>query len=91
MTSSAIEQDAALAADALDRRPVALGRRDRAAGADHRLADEGRGAPAELVERPREVVGIVVGHLGDVADERAVAVADAGDAGERGAVRGVPW
>ena len=88
MTSSATSRTLALAADALDRRPVALGRRDRAPGADHRLADEGRRAPAERVERPREVVGIVVGHLGDVADERAVAVADGGDAGERGAVRG---
>ena len=76
------EQDVALAADALDLGPVAVGRRDHAARADHRLADEPGGALAELVEDPGEVLGIVVRDLCDVADERAVPVADARDAGE---------
>ena len=81
------EQDAALAADPLDRRPVAVGRRDRAARADHRLADERGGAVTELVERPLEVGSVVVGDLRDVADERPVAVAHRRDAGQRRPVR----
>ena len=81
------EQDVALAADALDLGPVAVGRRDRAAGADHRLADEGGGAArrARRATRARSA-GSSCGDLGDVADERAVAVADGRDPGERGAV-----
>ena len=80
------EEHIALPADPLDRRPVALGRRDRPAGADHRLADEGGDAAVELVDDTRELCGIVVGDLGDVADQRAVAVAHGRDPGERGAV-----
>ena len=47
-----------------------------------------RGSPlAELVERAGQRVGVVVGNLGDVSDERPVAVADGRDSRERGAVR----
>ena len=72
------QEDAALAADPLDRRPVAVRRRDRAAGPDQWLADERRCRVPERVERPGEVVGIVVRDLGATADQRAEAVADRG-------------
>ena len=72
------EQHVALAADSLDSGPVAVRWWDHPAGADHRLADECGCAAAELVEDAGEVGRVVVLHLGDVADERAVAVADAG-------------
>ena len=81
------EQDVALAADLGDRRPVALGRRDDATCADDRLADERCRAAVELVEHAREIGRVVVGDLGDVADEGSVAVAYRGDAGQRRAVR----
>src|SRR6185312_14649581 len=66
------EKDAAIATDPLDRLPVAVGRRDRAARADHGLAEKRGCAVTELVERPLEVGSVVVGDFGHVGDERPV-------------------
>ena len=81
------QEDAALAADRLDRGPVPVWRGDGAAGADQRLTDERRRGSAEGIERPSEIVGIVVRDLGDASDERAEAVPDGGDPRQRRAVR----
>ena len=81
------QQDAALAADRLHGRPVPVGWRDRAAGADHRLADERGSAVAELVERAGELFRIVVCDLDHVADERPEPVAHRGNPRQRRSVR----
>ena len=79
MTSSAM-RSVAFAADVGHRRPVPVGRRDDPTGADHGLADERGDATGQLVENASQVVRIVVRHLRDVTDERAVAVAHCRDA-----------
>ena len=77
------EQDAGLAADRADLGEVALGRREHAPGADHRLAEE-RGHPLGTGGRDRlaERGGGVPGDLHDVADQRAVAGRVRLDAGQ---------
>jgi len=67
--------------------PVPIGRRDNAAGTDHRLADERGHAAVQLVEDAGEVVRVVVRDLGDVTDERSVPVAYRRNTGERRPVR----
>ena len=80
------QEDAPFATDSLDCRPVAVRRRDRAAGTDQRLADERRRGSPSASSVSGEVVRVVVRDLRDASDERSEAVAHRGDARQRGAI-----
>ena len=60
-------------AELADRGPVAVGRRDHAAGADHGLADERGDVARRVLEQLGDGLDGVPRHVLDLADELAVA------------------
>ena len=86
ITSSAISSTSYVGAQLLHPLPVAGHGMEDAAGADHRLADEGGDPSPRSREQLLELVGRVLGDGGDVGDQAAVALGVGGDAGQAGAV-----
>ena len=82
------QQHLTFAADLLHALEVALGRDHDAAGADHRLREEGTGVVgADAVDRLRERLGIVPRNLVDLGDEPPVALDERLQPAEGRAVR----
>ena len=81
------EQDVVAAAEVPDARPVALGRRDHAAGADHRLCDERGDLGAARLEQGLQRTEVHDRDGDHVLDQRPVARPVAWDPGQRGPER----